>query len=149
MPAALLWRGALGPTSCSTRTRRFNTLEGLAVAMGVAALVSTPLGVATAGTALLNPVAVGLAVGVALVATVVPYALDNIALRNLPESTFGVLMSLDPALATVAGLLILGQGLGPAEVLATALVIVASMGAVATTRTSPDARQVERSAPPG
>ncbi len=67
----------------------------------------------------------------------IPYSLELEALRRLPPGVFGVLMSLEPAVATLAGLLILGQDLGALQVAAIALVIVASAGAAATAPTPP------------
>lgn len=111
---------------------RFPKAEGLAIAMAIAALVSLPVGVQAAGGALLNPVTDGMVAALAAFATVVPYTLDNLALGKLPESTFGVLMSLDPALAAAAGFIILGQHLSPGQLLAIFLVMSASAGVVLT-----------------
>jgi inner membrane transporter RhtA len=66
---------------------------------------------------------------VALLSSVIPYSLELEALRRLPEAVFGVLMSLDPAVAAVVGFLALGQTLEPPEVLGIAMVVVASAGA--------------------
>ncbi|MEV6569081.1 EamA family transporter [Streptomyces kronopolitis] len=115
----------------SARTgQRFPQADGLALAMTVAALLSLPLGVADAGTALLNPVTVGLGAAVAMMSSVLPYTLELVALRKLPAAGFAVMMSLEPAAAATAGFLVLHQALGWAEVLAIGLVVVASVGAV-------------------
>jgi inner membrane transporter RhtA len=117
----------------SARTgRRFPQADGLALAMTVAALVFLPLGIAEAGTRLLNPTTLALGSAVALLSSVLPYTLELLALRRLPAPTFAILMSLEPALAATAGFLILGQALTPAEAAAIALVIAASIGAVRT-----------------
>ncbi|WP_037670021.1 DMT family transporter [Streptomyces griseus] len=117
----------------SARTgRRFPQADGLALAMGVAALLFLPLGVAESGAKLLDPVTVGLGAGVALLSSVLPYTLELLALRRLPASTFAVLMSLEPAIAATAGFVILDQALSPAQAAAIALVVAASMGAVRT-----------------
>ncbi|CAL9307061.1 EamA family transporter [Streptomyces sp. SudanB182_2057] len=117
----------------SARTgRRFPQADGLALAMAVAALLFLPLGIAEAGTRLLNPTTVALGSAVALLSSVLPYTLELLALRRLPASTFAVLMSLEPAIAATAGFLILGQSLNPTEAAAIALVIAASIGAVRT-----------------
>jgi inner membrane transporter RhtA len=113
---------------------RFPKADGLALAMGVAAVVSAPLGVISAGSALLDPVVLGLGAAVAVLSSGVPYTLELFALRRLPAATFAVLMSLMPVAATLAGFLVLGQRMGPLELLAIALVVAAGMGAV---RTSP------------
>lgn len=115
----------------SARTgQRFPRADGLAVAMTVAALLSLPFGIASAGTALLDPVTVGLGAAVALMSSVMPYTLELLALRKLPASGFAVMMSLEPAVAATAGFLVLHQALGWAEVVAIGLVVAASVGAV-------------------
>jgi inner membrane transporter RhtA len=117
----------------SSRTgSRFPKADGLALALGVAAVLTLPLGVAGAGHALTDPVVLGLGAAVAVLSSVLPYTLELFALRRLPTSTFAVLMSLGPALAAGAGLVILGQAMTWTEALATALVIAASIGAVRT-----------------
>lgn len=110
---------------------------GLALAMAVAALVALPAGLVQGGADLLEPALIVSGLVVALASSVIPYSLELEALRRLPPGVFGVLMSLEPAVATLAGLVILGQGLGPLQVGAIALVIVASAGAAATIRTPP------------
>ncbi|MFI0241546.1 EamA family transporter [Streptomyces sp. NPDC016845] len=117
----------------SARTgRRFPQADGLALAMAVAAVLSLPLGISTAGTRLLDPVTIGLGAAVAVLSSVLPYTLELIALRRLPASTFAVMMSLEPAIAALAGFLVLSQALTWLQALAIALVIGASMGAVRT-----------------
>ncbi|MFG2461473.1 DMT family transporter [Streptomyces sp. NPDC048523] len=117
----------------SARTgRRFPQADGLALAMAVGALAFLPLGIAESGTRLLDPVTVGLGAAVALMSSVLPYTLELLALRKLPASTFAILMSLEPAMAALAGFLILDQALSVLQALAVALVIAASMGAVRT-----------------
>ncbi|MCY0927363.1 EamA family transporter [Streptomyces sp. H27-H1] len=115
----------------SARTgRRFPQADGLALAMAVAAVLSLPLGVIEAGSALLLPSTLLLGLGVALLSSVLPYTLELLALRRLPAPTFAILMSLEPAIAATAGFLILNQALSALDAAAIALVIVASMGAV-------------------
>lgn len=117
----------------SARTgRRFPQADGLALAMGVAALVFLPLGIAESGTKLLDPTTLALGAAVAVLSSVLPYTLELLALRRLPASTFAILMSLEPAIAAAAGFLILSQALTLTESAAIALVIAASMGAVRT-----------------
>ena len=114
--------------------RHFTGPEGLAGAMVVAAIVTLPLGVpALAGGSLgIGVVAGGLAI--ALLSSVVPYSLELVALRRLPPSVFGVLMSLEPAVAALAGLVVLRQRIGGVGVLAIACVVAASAGAALTGR---------------
>ncbi|MFI6687308.1 EamA family transporter [Streptomyces sp. NPDC050485] len=129
---------ALGAGACwavyilfSARTgRRFPQADGLALAMAVAAVLFLPIGIAQAGGRLLVPSTMALGAAVAVLSSVLPYTLELLALRRLPASTFAILMSLEPAIAATAGLLILSQALSWPQALAIALVIGASMGAV-------------------
>ncbi|MCM2412515.1 DMT family transporter [Streptomyces sp. RKAG290] len=115
----------------SARTgRRFPQADGLALAMVVAAALSLPLGIMESGSKLLVPSTLGLGAAVALLSSVLPYTLELMALRRLPAPTFAILMSLEPAIAAMAGFLILDQALSTTDALAIALVIGASMGAV-------------------
>lgn len=115
----------------SARTgQRFGRLDGLAFAMAIGGIVILPFGALTAGPALLHPEVLLLGLAVAILSSAVPYGLELLALRRLPASTFSILLSLAPALAAVAGWLILGQALSVTDVVAIGLVVVASMGAV-------------------
>ena len=100
--------------------------------MTVAALVPLGPGIAEGGSALLEPELLALGLAVALLSSVVPYSLETEALRRMPKNVFGVLMSLEPGVAAVAGLLILDQQLSARDVLAVALVVIASAGATRT-----------------
>ena len=103
--------------------------DGLAIGMAVGALVLLPVGVADAGADLLAAEALGIGLAVALLSTAIPYTLELEALRRMPAGVFGVLMSLEPAAAAVAGFLVLDEGLATREVVAIALVVAASAGA--------------------
>ncbi|MEU1119568.1 MULTISPECIES: EamA family transporter [unclassified Streptomyces] len=117
----------------SARTgRRFPQADGLALAMAVAAVLFLPLGIVETGSRLVRPDALALGAAVAVMSSVLPYTLELLALRRLPAHTFAILMSLEPAIASVAGFLVLSQALSVTEALAIALVIAASMGAVRT-----------------
>jgi inner membrane transporter RhtA len=107
----------------------FSDGSGLALAMLVAAAVAIPDGVTEGGSALLHPsvLAVGLAVG--LLSSVIPYSIELKVLRRLSPGLFGVLMSLEPAAAALAGVIILGQGLSAREIVGIVLVSAASLGA--------------------
>ncbi|MEW2523639.1 EamA family transporter [Streptomyces sp. NPDC047071] len=111
---------------------RFPRLDALALAMAVAMLVSLPLGIGAAGATLLEPGVLALGLVIAVMSSGIPYALELLALRRLPAATFAVLTSLSPALAALAGYLVLGQGLSPVQCAAVALVVAASVGAVRT-----------------
>ena len=109
--------------------RAFPGGGGLALAMVVAGTVLLPVGVADAGSELLVPAVLATGAAVAVLSSVIPYSLELEALRRMPQSVFGVLMSLEPALATLAGWLVLGQGMAARELLAVMLVVTASAGA--------------------
>lgn len=118
---------------CSARVgRRFPRADGLALAMVVAALVTAPVGVVTAGVDLVDPLTLGLGAAVAVLSSALPYTLELLALRELPTGTFAVLMSLGPVMAALAGYLVLDQTLAAVELVAIVLVVVASAGAVRT-----------------
>jgi inner membrane transporter RhtA len=74
-------------------------------------------------------------IAVALLSSAIPYSFELEALRRLPENTFGVLMSLEPAVAALVGLAFLGQDLSGQEAVAVVLVVAASAGALGTART--------------
>ncbi|MFC7918637.1 EamA family transporter [Streptomyces cinereoruber] len=114
--------------------RRFPQADGLALAMAFGAVLSLPLGIAEAGDRLLVPSTLALGLAVALMSSVLPYTLELLALRRMPAPTFAILMSLEPAVAALAGFLVLSQALSTTDALAIALVIAASIGAVRTTR---------------
>ena len=102
---------------------------GLALAMLLASVLLLPVGVAEAGADLLTPWLLGLGLCVAVLSSAVPYSLEMEALRRLPARVFGVLMSLEPAVAALAGFVLLGEDLAAREVVAIALVVAASAGA--------------------
>lgn len=105
--------------------------SGLALALPVGALLVAPFAVPSAGTSLLGPGVLAVGLAVALLSTVIPYSLELAALRRMPARVFGVLMSLEPAAAALAGLLLLDQSLSVGQVVALGLVTVASAGATA------------------
>lgn len=109
---------------------------GLALAMAIGALTVLPLGAPGAVQGLLSPALAVAALGTAVLASVLPYTLELAALRRLPRHVFGVLLSLEPAIALLAGVLLLSQGLSVLRVLATVLVVVASTGVTLTARRS-------------
>ncbi len=103
--------------------------NGLALGMVVAALVVVPFGVADGGAALVRPWVLGAGCGVALLSSVVPYSLELEALRTMPPRAFGILMSLEPAMAALIGLLVLQESLHLSQWIAVVCVVVASAGA--------------------
>ena len=107
---------------------------GVATGMVVAALLVVPIGAATGGFARLTPHLFAVGAAVALLSSAIPYTLEMNALRALPARTFGILMSLEPAIAALAGLLFLGEHLTRSQGAAVALVIAASAGVTVTAR---------------
>ena len=126
--AAAMWAAYI---VLSARTgARFARLDGLAIAMTVGAIITVPFGVASAGPTLAHPGILLIGLAVALLSSTIPYALELVALRRLHSAPFSILMSLAPATATAAGLVILRQQISWIAVVAIALVIGASIGAV-------------------
>lgn len=109
--------------------RVFPGASGLTFALVVATVVVAPFGVLTAGTRVLHAGVVGRGAAVAVLSSAVPYSLELFALRRMRASVFGVLMSLEPAMAALSGLLFLDQHLRVREWLAVVCVMVASIGA--------------------
>ena len=119
-------------------TRVFHGSTGLALAAGVAWLMPLIPGLTeTSAGELLAPVALATGVVVALASSVIPYSLESESLRRLPAGVFGVLMSLEPAVAALAGFVVLGQRLGARDLAAIALVIAASVGVTRTATPPP------------
>jgi inner membrane transporter RhtA len=109
--------------------RAFTGGSGLALAMAVATALLVPVGVADGGGALLDPRVLAVGAAVAMLSSAIPYSLELEALRRIPAGVFGVLMSLEPAVAALAGLAILGEVLDAREWSGIALIVAASAGA--------------------
>jgi inner membrane transporter RhtA len=109
--------------------RVFPGMTGLALALAVGAVVTAPFGVVAGGTALVRPGVLGKGAAIAVLSSAVPYSLELAALRRLPAAVFGVLMSLEPAMAALSGLVFLGQRLAWHEWVAVGAVMAASIGA--------------------
>jgi inner membrane transporter RhtA len=129
--AYILLSGATG--------RRFSGSSGLAVASIVGAAVMLPVGIGTAGGKLLDPEMLLIGAGVGLLSSVIPYTLELEALRRMSARVFGILMSLEPAVGALVGLVILGETLHVQEWLAIALVITACVGATRSQMEPPEA----------
>jgi inner membrane transporter RhtA len=109
--------------------RRWEGSQGLAVSMAVVALLLAPVGIAQGGADLLDPGVMLLAAGVGVLAGALPFALELAALRRMAARTYGVLVSLEPAVAALVGLVALSQMPRVAEAVAVLLVVAASIGA--------------------
>ncbi len=108
--------------------RRFDTSTGLSIAMAAGALAILPIGLAAAGATLFHPDVLLIGAAVAVLSSVLPYSLEVVALRQVTPRAFGVLLSMDPAVAAVAGVAVLGQHLTTRELVALLLVSVANLG---------------------
>jgi inner membrane transporter RhtA len=117
--------------------KAFSGPTGLVLAMTVGACVALPLGVASAGSSLLEPALLAAGFGVAILSSAIPWSLELEALRRLPTHVFGVLMSLEPAIGALVGFVVLGERLGVRAITAIALVVIASAGAARGARTAP------------
>jgi inner membrane transporter RhtA len=109
--------------------RSWQGTEGLAASMAVTAVALAPLGIASGGARLVDPGLLLLAALVGVLAGAIPFALEFAALRRLTATSYGVLTSLEPAVAGVVGLVLLGQRPRATEIVAAALVVTASIGA--------------------
>jgi len=114
--------------------RRWPGLDGLAVASVIATLLLTPLAVRIGGDDLLDGRVLLLGAAVGLLSSVIPYSCEMVALRSLRPAVFGILMSLEPAAAALAGIVVLGEFLTPVQWVAMVCVVVASVGATRTGR---------------
>jgi inner membrane transporter RhtA len=122
---------------------RWRRLDGLALALMIAAVLVAPAAAASWGSAVVTWGVVFAAAGVAILSTVVPYSLELQALRRLDTRVFGVLLSLEPAVAALAGFVLLGQRLSPVEIAGIGLVVIASMIVLREQQAGPAAEAAE------
>ncbi|GAB3744554.1 EamA family transporter [Microlunatus parietis] len=119
----------------SARTgRSWSGLSGLAVASTIGTIGLTPFAIAESGPGLLQPQVLILGVAVGLMSSVIPYSLEMLALRRIPPGVFGILMSLEPGVAALAGMIMLAEFLSVTQWIALACVVIASVGATRTRR---------------
>lgn len=136
LPGVLL---ALGAGACWAGYIIFGQRAGTgggphitALGVSVASVIALPFGITSAGMALLDPAILPVALGVALLSSAIPYALDMVALPHIPARLFGILMSGQPALGALSGFIILHETLNMWQLGGIAAVIVASLGATMT-----------------
>ena len=106
---------------------RFESLDGIALSMAVAAVLAVPYGFVAPAEGMRRPDVLLLALGVAVLSSALPYSLELVALRSLTAGVFGVLLSLEPAAAALMGLLVLGQRLHPDQLVGMAAVVAAGV----------------------
>ena len=128
--AAAGWAGYIVASVPVGRT--WEGVSGVAVGSGVGAVLFAAPGIVDGGSAMWQPHVIGIAALVAVLSSIIPYGLEMVALRRIKRSVFGILMSVEPAAAAGAALIMLGEMLTPAELAAMACVIVASVGATKT-----------------
>ncbi|MBV4474480.1 MULTISPECIES: threonine/homoserine exporter RhtA [Pseudomonas] len=109
-----------------------NGVTTAALGVMIAALFVAPIGIFHAGAALLTPALIPVAIGVAILSTALPYTLEMVALTRMPTRTFGTLMSIEPAIGALSGLLFLQEYLSLSQWMAILCIILASVGATLT-----------------
>lgn len=136
-PVGVLW--ALLAASCwasyilfGKRIGHLPVAHSVSLGLGVAALVVLPVGVAHAGWDLLSPSVLLVGLGVAAVSSAIPISLEMVALKRLPPQAFGIMISMEPAVAAVLALLLLDELLSAVQWLAIGLIVLASMGSALT-----------------
>jgi inner membrane transporter RhtA len=117
--------------------RAFERGTGLALALCVALVVTIPVGVVAGGSHLFEARSLALGAAVGILSSAIPYSFEIEALRRIVPALFGVLMSLEPGMAAIAGLVVLGQGLSGRAIAGIALVVSGSIGASRTRREAP------------
>ncbi|HET9676634.1 MAG TPA: EamA family transporter [Solirubrobacterales bacterium] len=110
-------------------------IRGATLAAVISTAIVAPLGIAQGGTELLTPSHLLIGAAVGILSTAIPYTFEMEALRCLPQAVFGVLMSLEPAVAAAIGFVALSQDLSAREIAAIAFVVIASAGALRTAAT--------------
>ncbi|XUM27642.1 threonine/homoserine exporter RhtA [Enterobacter asburiae] len=117
------------------------------VALGslIAAIVFVPIGMAQATESIWQWSVMPIGLAVAILSTALPYSLEMIALTRLPTRIFGTLMSMEPALAAISGMVFLGETLTLTQTLALCSIIAASMGSTLTMRPEPKVEKVDTS----
>lgn len=137
--AGVLWGGYI--VASQRVGTHFPAVDGLAFSLCIAGLVVVPIGIHDAGTRLFQPSILLAGFGIAMLSSLIPYSLELVALRRLATSTFGLLMSLEPAMGALAGALVLRQHLGAATLVAIGMVIVASVGTTVFAKRPPPATE--------
>jgi len=105
-------------------------VDNLAIALAISAVISAPFGIYSGGMALFEPDVILICIAVAVLSSAIPLSLELEAMRRLPSNVFGVMMSIEPAVAATIGFVILSQDIIPAQIFAILLVISASAGAL-------------------
>ncbi|MFC4121268.1 EamA family transporter [Nonomuraea zeae] len=126
MVAGACWAGYILLSAAAGQ--RFPGTTGLSFAMIVSAVVIAPIGITTGGAELWQPELLLIGLGVGLLSSVIPYSLELQALRRMPKQVFGILMSLEPAVAALIGVLVLSEFLHVQQWAAIICIVAASLG---------------------
>lgn len=125
LAAAVLWAIYI---VAGKRLGHLHAGHSVSLGLTVAAMVVAPLGLAHAGSAVFSPTVLLVGLGVAAISSAIPISLEMVALKRLPKQAFGVMLSMEPAMAALIALALLDERLTPIQWLAIALIMVASMG---------------------
>ncbi len=117
------------------RTAHLPSGQTVALGMVSAAIIVVPIGIHQAGAALLTPGWIVMGLAAALLSSAIPYSLEMVALKSIPASSLGVLLSIEPAVGAIIGATVLGEVLTGLQWFAVALVVGASIGMVLTSKT--------------
>ena len=131
LAAAVCWGAYI---VAGKRLGNLHTGQSVALGLSVAALAVLPFGIWQAGSALLDPTILLFGLGVAAVSSAIPISLEMVALKRLPQEAFGVMISLEPAVAALLGLLLLDEHLQALQWLAIAITMLAAAGSAMTAR---------------
>ena len=122
---------------CGKQAGQLRASHSVSLGLLVAALVVVPVGVSHAGAALLSPSVWLVGLGVAALSSAIPISLEMVALKRLPKQTFGILISVEPAVAAILALIFLGEYLSHSQWLAIGMIVTASMGSAMTAQRQP------------
>jgi inner membrane transporter RhtA len=134
LAAAVCWGGYI---VFGKRLSHLHAGQSVALGLTVAALAVVPLGVWHAGSALLDPSILLFGLGVAAISSAIPISLEMVALKRLPEEAFGILTSMEPAVAALLGLLLLHEHLTGLQWMAIVCTMLAAAGSAVTARRQP------------
>lgn len=135
LAAGFFW--ALYILAAASASREVPGTDAIAMALLIGVIPTLPVGLGNVSAPLADPKLLAFAVSTAIFASLIPYTLEFLALQRVRSGTFGILMSMEPAVAAIAGFLLLGQRMGLLGILAICLVITASIGTTLSTRSKP------------
>jgi inner membrane transporter RhtA len=118
---------------CGKRVGALHAGHSVSLGLATAALLVVPVGLPYAGAALLSPMVLATGLVVAILSSAVPISLEMMALKRLPPQAFGIMISMEPAVAALVAMFVLDEFLGVAQWLAIGLIMTASVGITLTT----------------